>query len=75
MKTISIFGSTGSIGKNSIEIIKNNLNDFSIISLVAKSNYKLLAKQAEMLKPKYVVIEEEQSYLLLKEQLKNLKNC
>lgn len=75
MKTISIFGSTGSIGKSSIEIIKNNLNDFLIISLVAKSNYKLLAKQAEILKPKYVVIEEEQSYLLLKEQLKNLKNC
>jgi len=77
-KTISIFGSTGSIGKTAIDVIKNNQNtkiNFQIIALTAQSNYKILAKQALDLKPKFVVIGEEKYYQDLKNELSSLKNC
>ncbi|MBL6664737.1 MAG: 1-deoxy-D-xylulose-5-phosphate reductoisomerase [Rickettsiales bacterium] len=71
MKTISIFGSTGSIGKNTVEIIKNNLDEFEVIALVAGSGYKTLARQAEILKPKYVVLEDASQYQRLQDELRN----
>ncbi len=74
MKTISIFGSTGSIGKNTIEVIKNDQKNFEILSLVAKNDVKTLIAQALELKPSYVVIENEKKYLEVKEALKKLKN-
>lgn len=74
-KQIAIFGSTGSIGKNTIEVIKNAPEKFEVISLIAKQDFKALAKQALDLKPKYVVIEEEKYFKDLKEILGNLPNC
>ena len=41
-KKIAILGSTGSIGKNLINIIKQDVNNFEIILLVANTNYKQL---------------------------------
>ncbi|MDX2082827.1 MAG: 1-deoxy-D-xylulose-5-phosphate reductoisomerase [Rickettsiales bacterium] len=75
MKKISIFGSTGSIGKSTIEVIKNAPENFEVIALIAKNDVKTLSEQALLLKPSYVVIENEQLFFTLKESLKNLKNC
>jgi 1-deoxy-D-xylulose-5-phosphate reductoisomerase len=75
MKKISILGSTGSIGKSAIEVIKNDLEKFDVVALVAKNDVKTLAAQALLLKPSYVVIENEEKYLELKSALKNLKKC
>lgn len=72
-KTIAIFGSTGSIGKNVIDVVKNNREKFKIKILVAQNNFKLLAKQALDFNPEYVVIEDQSKYLELKELLKSLK--
>ena len=69
MKSVSIFGSTGSIGKNTVEIIKDNLDRFQVIALVAGSGYKTLAKQAKLLKPKYVVLADKSKYQDLKDEL------
>ena len=41
MKKVLILGSTGSIGKSTLEVIEANNEDFSIAGLVAKSNEKL----------------------------------
>ena len=41
-KKICILGSTGSIGKSTLEIISKNRNDFDVILLSGNSNYKLL---------------------------------
>lgn len=68
-KTISIFGSTGSIGQNTVEIITQNKDKFSVLSLVAKSNIEILCKQAALLKPQYVAIEDKTKYSELKENL------
>ncbi|MBU6141007.1 MAG: 1-deoxy-D-xylulose-5-phosphate reductoisomerase [Proteobacteria bacterium] len=75
MKKISILGSTGSIGKNTIEVIKNNPENFSVVALVAKNDVKTLATQALLLKPSYVVIENEKKFSELKFALRNLKKC
>jgi 1-deoxy-D-xylulose-5-phosphate reductoisomerase len=73
MKKISIFGSTGSIGKNTIEVIQNDTKSFEVLALVARNDVKTLIAQALLLKPSYVVIENEKYFLELKTALKNLK--
>lgn len=75
MKNIAIFGSTGSIGKNTVAIIKNAPEKFKVKILVAKNDVKTLISQALELKPEFVVIENPQHFLELKNALKNIKNC
>lgn len=71
-KSISIFGSTGSIGRNTIQIIKKYPELFKVILLTAKSNVKELIAQALALHPKYVYIEDQNKILELKQGLKSL---
>lgn len=75
MKKISIFGCTGSIGKNTIEVIKNAPRDFEVLALVAKNDVKTLISQALEMKPSYVVIANEKHFAELKSALKDLKKC
>ena len=58
MKKIAILGSTGSIGTQTLEVIDNNKNLFSVELLTAHSNFKLLAKQANQFNPKAVIIND-----------------
>ncbi|MBU6338802.1 MAG: 1-deoxy-D-xylulose-5-phosphate reductoisomerase [Rickettsiales bacterium] len=74
-KKISILGSTGSIGKNTIEVVKNAPENFEIFALVAGNDVKTLISQALEIKPSYVVIENESYFLELKSALSSLKNC
>ena len=62
-KKIAILGSTGSIGKTLINIIKNEKNKFDIILLTANRNYLTLLSQAKVLKPKNIIITDKKSYL------------
>ena len=62
MKTITILGSTGSIGSQALKIIKDNHDQFSIDCLYANSNYKILYQQIKDFSPNYVCINNEQSY-------------
>ncbi len=67
MKTkIAILGSTGSIGKTLIEIIKKDKKNFEIVLLSAKRNYKELLKQAKFFKVKNIIINNKASYLDIK---------
>lgn len=62
---VGILGSTGSIGQNSLEVIKNLLNegyDFEVVFICGNNNISLLQKQAEEFKPKSVFINNESSY-------------
>ena len=56
MKNIALLGSTGSIGKNTLEVVRNNPDKLKIISLTAGKNWKLLAEQAREFKPKFVAL-------------------
>tara|TARA_Y100000816_G_C26073750_1_gene565022 strand:+ start:324 stop:1511 length:1188 start_codon:yes stop_codon:yes gene_type:complete len=55
-KKIAILGSTGSIGKTSLEIFQKDLKNFNIILLSANSNYLNISKQIKKFKPKYFII-------------------
>ena len=70
MKKISILGSTGSIGLNSIKIIKKK-NFFKFYILAADKNYKLICKQIKELKPKIFIINNYKVFKKIKEKFKN----
>jgi 1-deoxy-D-xylulose-5-phosphate reductoisomerase len=53
-KKICILGSTGSIGKTTLEIISKNKKDFDVVLLSGNNNIKLLIAQAKKYKPKYI---------------------
>ena len=65
-KKIAILGSTGSIGKTLVEIIKKDKKNFEIVLLSAEENYKELLKQAKFFKVKNIVINNKASYLKIK---------
>ena len=70
MKTISILGSTGSVGRATVDLIKRMPQTYSVDSLTANKNWQLLAEQAKILKPRYVAISKQQYYQPLKNALK-----
>ena len=55
-KRIAILGSTGSIGKSTLDVIKKDKKNFEIVLLTANNNYKKLIKQAKEFKAKNVII-------------------
>ena len=61
-KKIAILGSTGSIGKTLINIIKQDKKKFEIVLLSADKNYKELLKQAKFFKVKNLIITNENSF-------------
>jgi len=69
MKTIGIFGSTGSIGKQTLEVIAAQKNRFTIKFLTAQSNIELLLAQAFVWHPEAVCIRDEKYYQKVKNAL------
>lgn len=63
---VCILGSTGSIGKSALQIIRTNPEKFEVIALVAGSNSEELAKQILEFKPKIAALDSERAYLKLK---------
>ena len=72
-KKIAILGSTGSIGKTTFNIIKNNPKVFEIVLLTTNKNSATILKQAKRLKVKNIIISNEIEYLKLKKKLNNSK--
>jgi 1-deoxy-D-xylulose-5-phosphate reductoisomerase len=75
VQQIAILGSTGSIGKNLINIIKKDRKKFSIILLTANKNYNELTKQIKLLNVKNIIINDKKNYekFIIKNKNKNLK--
>ena len=67
-KKIAILGSTGSIGKTLIEIIRVKKNEFNIILLTADKNYKEILKQAKNFNVPNLIITDEKSFNELKKK-------
>ena len=68
-KKIAILGSTGSIGKTLIEIIKKDKKNFDLVLLTAYKNYKEIFKQAKILNVKNLIITDKKSFIKLKKEL------
>jgi len=70
-KRIAIFGSTGSIGKQTLEVIAAHPELFTAEILTAFSNESLLVEQALLFVPNIVVIGDESKYSIVKKALEN----
>lgn len=71
MKNIVILGSTGSIGTQALEVIRNSKDKYRVIAISANSNVNVLFDQYKEFRPKYIVLNDTSSYKQLKELLKN----
>lgn len=71
-RQIALLGSTGSIGTQALDVVRDNTDRFEIYALVARQNVDLLAQQAREFRPEVVVIADEQYYAPLKEALADL---
>src|SRR6266404_2091177 len=69
IKRIALFGSTGSIGAQTLEVIEANPDKFSAEILTAHNNHELLTEQALKFNPNIVVIGDQNKYLQVKEAL------
>ena len=72
-KKIAILGSTGSIGKSTIDILRKDKKNFDVILLTTNNNYREILKQAKEFKVRNIVINNNNHYLNLKKKLKNKK--
>lgn len=63
MQRISIIGSTGSIGQQTLDIVRQRKEDFKVVNLSAGKNLNLLLKQIQEFQPEYASIEEGQEEL------------
>lgn len=72
-KKIAILGSTGSIGKSLLKIVKKDINNFEIILLTANKNYKELIKQTNKFHVKNVIITNKECFYKFKKLNKKNK--
>ena len=72
MKSISILGSTGSIGTQTLDIVSQHPDKFRVVGLATRSNITLLAQQVEQFKPEIVAIRDAHKLSELHEALANL---
>ena len=70
-KKIAILGSTGSIGKSTLEIIKKDKKNFDVFLLSTNKNIQELSKQQKIFKPKYLIINDLKSFMKFKKKNKN----
>ncbi|MGL5950369.1 MAG: 1-deoxy-D-xylulose-5-phosphate reductoisomerase, partial [Cetobacterium sp.] len=73
MKRITILGSTGSIGTNALEVIRNSSEKFEVVALSGHTNHKLLIKQIEEFKPAYVAVGTEEGFNIIGEMFPEVK--
>ncbi len=72
-KKIAILGSTGSIGINTLDIVRNNKNRFKVLGLAGGTNIDLLEKQIREFKPECAALFDEKKAALLKKRVRRLK--
>jgi 1-deoxy-D-xylulose-5-phosphate reductoisomerase len=60
MKKLLILGSTGSIGKQTLDVIRNSPGKFKIVGLACNANVKLLEEQMREFKPKFVCVNNQE---------------
>lgn len=71
MKNIAVLGSTGSIGTQTLEVVRNN-NDFNIEVLAAGSSIEALERQIREFSPRLVCVFEESAAKELKDKVKDI---
>lgn len=70
IKTLSILGSTGSIGTQTLDIVRKYSDQFKMVALSCNSNIEILKKQIDEFKPEIVAVFDEEKADELKDRLK-----
>ena len=73
VRSVTILGSTGSIGKNTVDIIRRYPEHYDVKALTGNQNVSLLAEQAKLLNAKLAVTADKSKYADLKELLSGTK--
>lgn len=73
MKNIAVLGSTGSIGRQTLDIIKHHPDEFSVVVLVASSNTKMLIEQIDGFNPQYVGVVSQEGARLIASRYPNIE--
>lgn len=73
MKNLSILGSTGSVGKSTLEVVRRNTEKFQINLLTANTNFSLMLDQIEEFGPKFVFLEDTEAQKSLLRELEKTK--
>jgi 1-deoxy-D-xylulose-5-phosphate reductoisomerase len=68
-RNITILGSTGSVGCNTVDLVERSPDRFQVKALTANTNVTLLAEQARRLRPELAVVADDECYGLLKDAL------
>ncbi len=68
-RSVTVLGSTGSIGRSTVDLLLKNPDRFTVEALVAQKDVTTLAIQAKALQAKLAVVEDESCYCALKEAL------
>lgn len=71
-RNIAILGSTGSIGTQALDVIREHKDEFEVYALTANNNADLLIAQAREFMPEVVVIANEGKYAYVKDALSDL---
>ena len=71
-KQLAILGSTGSIGTQTLDVVRKNPELFEVYAITANNNAELLIRQAREFQPEVVVIANPDKYTYLKESLSDL---
>lgn len=71
MKNISVLGSTGSIGTQTLDVVRKN-SDLKIVAMAAGANIELFEKQVREFRPEIVALWSEENANLLKDRLKDI---
>ena len=70
-RRIVLLGSTGSIGRSTLDVVKRHPGRFEVIALAAYSNAELLVEQYQQFRPEYVCLVDSNRSRLLAERLKD----
>ncbi|PPI88001.1 1-deoxy-D-xylulose-5-phosphate reductoisomerase [Candidatus Pantoea edessiphila] len=73
MKKLTLLGSTGSIGINTLEVIRVNPELYQVIALVAGQNIELMVQQCELFQPRYAAMANEKAAEKVRKKLRSLK--
>ena len=72
MKKIAVFGITGSIGTQALDVIKK-IKDYQLVAVSCGKNIKLLEDQIDEFKPRYVCVQEESDLSYLSKKFKDIE--
>ncbi|MES2121781.1 MAG: 1-deoxy-D-xylulose-5-phosphate reductoisomerase [Chlamydiota bacterium] len=73
-KKISILGSTGSIGENTLNVVRHLGGELQVVAIAAKSNIDALEKQAREFSPEIIAVYDKEKALVLQKRLPHCKD-